>query len=182
VNDILTVFLNSIFAENIVFISFLGILLLYKEARGLRTSFKKGLKFSAALLISILLGWVLAGWLPENDFLLLWVFWLTGIIGIFVLYSWNELRGSWLNLPRIIIALPLFTGSQWIIQHQNVEYFERIYPILGTVIGFYLAFVLTAGVREQIKISEIPGYLKEKPLLLIAISFFALALIGFNFL
>lgn len=180
-SEIGVMFLNNIFAKNIVFISFLGIVLLFVEARGLRKSFKKGLKFSLALLISLLLGWIVSGWFGSTEVVSLVIFWLSSLVSIYILCLWGELKGEWLGIPRLIIALAPFFGSQWLVREQGVAYFDRIYPILGITTGFYLAFVLTAAVREQIKISEIPDFLKEKPLLLVSLSVFALALIGFAF-
>lgn len=177
-----SLFLNNILTNNIVFISLWGIVLLILEADNLRKSYIKGMKISAGLLISMLLGWIFSAWFGGQLHVDLLLFWLSSFMGIFFLYQTGVLHGDWQNMPRIVVALAPFTGIQWSAFEQGVAYFERIYVIGGVVVGFYLAFVLTAAVREQLKISELPQFLRKEPLLLITMGFFALALLGFGFI
>lgn len=182
-NEIAALFLDSILAENVVFVSLWGILLLFLETEGLRKSLTKGLKITSALMISLFLGWLLSSVVGEQLQFILLVCWISSLVGILFLSRLDLLQGTWLNMPRFILALAPFTGIQWLVLEQaTTAYFDTIYLILGTGAGFYLAFILTAAVREQLKISELPENLKREPLLMITMGFFALALLGFGFL
>ena len=181
-SDMANLFLNSVFSENLVFITFFGTLLLFIEAKGARKSFTKSLKFTAIFFGVILVGWAVRGWLNGSENVILFVFFFTSLMGAFSLRSWGELNGDWMGIPRFIVVLAPFMGIQWLLYEQGIAYFDTIYAILGSVVGFYVAFVLIAAVREQLKISEIPDFLNRQAILLITMAFFAVALIGFAFI
>ena len=180
-SEIGTRFLNNVLSDNIVFIYFFGILLIFLKGRGLRKSLFTGAKYSSVLLFISILSWIISGWIPGQEFLLLWVFLLSSLIGVFILRKWGELKGEWLGMPEMIIVMAPFVGLQWFVLEQGIEYFARIFALTASVFGFYLAFILVASIREQIQISEMSDIFKKEASLLMIIAFIVLALVGFTF-
>jgi len=182
VSEITAIFWEYVLPENIMLVSFMGVLLAIVEAPGLKKSFKTGFKLSAALFLSGFLGWLITGYLNEGyEFIYLWIFWLTSLFAVYILQKLGELKGEWLGLPKILLVLGPMLGLQWLVWEQGVEYIERLFMITGGVIGFYLAFVLIAAIKEQIKLAETHEIYKKEYTLLIAIGMLTLAVIGFNF-
>jgi electron transport complex protein RnfA len=50
----------------------------------------------------------------------------------------------------------------------------------GTACGFLLALVIMSGVRERMKSSTIPAFLKGKPILFITAGLLSLSFLGFS--
>ncbi|MFW6006914.1 MAG: Rnf-Nqr domain containing protein [Bacillota bacterium] len=181
-SEIASIFWNDVFSKNIIFIQFFGILLALVETNSLRTSLKKGIKISTTILVGGILGWIFMGWIPGGySPILIWIFLITSLFSVFLLQKWGELQGEWKGFPKYILMLVPMIGLQWTVWEQGIDYAHKIYMIAGNVAGFYLAFILIAAIKEQIKLSEAPEVLKSVPTILIAIGFFALAFIGFSF-
>ncbi|MFN2311533.1 MAG: hypothetical protein ABR590_05705, partial [Spirochaetia bacterium] len=113
-NPQLSQFLKYVLLENLVFVSFLGTLLVISESeRGPRSAALAGGKFVACLIPVSFLGWVLSAALPvELDFVAVFLFFVLALGAVRILRNWDELEGSWIGVPREVIALPLFVGSQ----------------------------------------------------------------------
>ncbi|MFW5976670.1 MAG: Rnf-Nqr domain containing protein [Bacillota bacterium] len=182
-SEIATIFWNNVFPENIIFVQFLGILLAMIETRSIRSSYKKGVKYAVSIFTSGLLGWIFMAWIPESyEFILIWLFLIIALFVVYLLQKWGELKGEWNGFPKFILILVPMIGLQWNLLEQGMDYVHKIFMIAGNVAGFYLAFMLIATIKEQIKISESPAVLKKVPTILIAIGFFTLAFIGFSFI
>ncbi len=84
------------------------------------------------------------------------------------------------------VYLPLITTNcavlgLTILNIQN-EYnlVETIVNSLGAAIGFSLAIILLAGIRERLEVAAIPGPFKGFPIALISASLMAVAFLGFT--
>ena len=84
------------------------------------------------------------------------------------------------------IYLPLITtncavlGSAILIQDNNYTFIEGVVYAFASSIGFMLAMVMFAGVRERLEDSDIPEFLKGFPITLISASLLSLAFFGFQ--
>jgi len=58
--------------------------------------------------------------------------------------------------------------------------FESIISGLGTSVGFFIAIVIMAGIRERIEDNDIPNALKGMPIVLVTAGLMAIAFIGFS--
>ncbi len=181
--EVAVLFWNNVLSRNLIFIQFLGVLLAVVETEGLRTSLKKGYILAKGILISAVLGWIFMAWIPEgSEYIILWVFLTVSLIIIYFIQKSGYLTETWKGMPEFILILVPMIGLQWTVWEQGVDFADKIYMIAGSVAGFYLAFILIAAVKEQIKLSETSMIFKKLPTLLLAIGFFALAVIGFSFL
>ena len=59
-------------------------------------------------------------------------------------------------------------------------YVQSLVNAFGAGIGFLVAMVLFAGVRERLELCDVPKFLKGLPITLIAASLVAVSFLGFN--
>ncbi len=84
------------------------------------------------------------------------------------------------------IYLPLITtncavlGVTILIIDSNYTFLQSMVNALGAGLGFLLAMVMFAGVRERLESAEIPETLKGMPITLIAASVVSVAFLGFQ--
>jgi electron transport complex protein RnfA len=83
------------------------------------------------------------------------------------------------------IFLPLITtncavlGVALLVIKKNYNLVEGIVYSAGTAIGFGLALVIMAGIREQLEIADVPSGMKGVPISLVTAGILALAFMGF---
>lgn len=84
------------------------------------------------------------------------------------------------------VYLPLITtncavlGVAIINITEGYNLLETLFSGIGAAIGFTLAIVLFAGIRERIDLSDIPPAFKDLPIALITASLMAMAFLGFS--
>ena len=84
------------------------------------------------------------------------------------------------------IFLPLITtncailGAVLINVQSNYGFFEMIIFTLGSAVGFGIALILFAGIRERLAYSDIPKSFQGMPAAFIAAGILALAFMGFS--
>jgi len=83
------------------------------------------------------------------------------------------------------IYLPLITtncavlGVAILVIKKNYNLLEAVVFGAATAVGFGLALIILAGIREQLELVEIPGGMKGVPLSLVIAGILALAFMGF---
>jgi len=83
------------------------------------------------------------------------------------------------------IYLPLITtncailGVTFIVINENYNFIEATVFAIGTALGFALALLLMAGIRERLELASIPEVLKGAPIVFIMASLMSLAFLGF---
>jgi len=182
-NPQLTQLLKYLLVENLVFVSFIGTLLVISESeRGPRSAALGGAKFIACLIPASFLGWALSAALPaELGFVAVFLFFVVALGAVRILRSWGELEGSWIGIPREMIALPLFVGSQMWLWMKGVEFTEAVVASVGAGFAFYLAFVMIGAVREQLELGEAPEGIQKLGVVMVSMGVVAMALLGFKF-
>jgi electron transport complex protein RnfA len=84
------------------------------------------------------------------------------------------------------IFLPLITtncavlGVAILVIKKNYMLLEGVVYSAATAIGFGLALVILAGIREQLELADVPDAMKGVPLSLIIAGIMALAFMGFT--
>ena len=66
------------------------------------------------------------------------------------------------------------------INKYSYNYIESLVYALGSAVGFLIAMVIMAGVREHMKSAPIPQIVKGKPILFITAGLLSLSFLGFN--
>jgi electron transport complex protein RnfA len=84
------------------------------------------------------------------------------------------------------ILLPLITtncavlGVAIIVIKKNYNLLEGVVYGASNAIGFGLALIILAGIREQLELADVPKAMKGVPVSLIAAGILALAFMGFT--
>lgn len=196
--ELLNIFVKSIFIDNMVFAYFLGMCSYIAVSKTVKTSVGLGLAVIFVLGITVPIGYLM------NEFLLkpgalVWLgkefadvdlSFLSFIMFIAVIASMVQLvemivekfspalyASLGIFLPLIAVNCAILGGSLFMQEREYQSIAEATSFALGSGIGWFLAIVGIAAIREKIKYSNVPGPLKG-----IGITFIITGLMGIAFM
>jgi len=114
------------------------------------------------------------------------------IVFIFTIASLVQLVEIYLkkNVPALYkamgIYLPLITTNCMILAvtliniDKNYSFIESLVYALGTSFGYGLALLILAGVRERLRLSNIPKFFRGYPIVFTSMALIAIAFLGFK--
>lgn len=184
----LAILLTGILTENFVLSKFLGICPFLGVSKKLNTA----AGMSAAVIFVMVLSTAVT--YPINQFLLVknGLDYLQTLVFILVIAALVQLVEIALKkfLPALYnslgIYLPLITTNCAVLGvvllniDKGYGFWQSIVNSLGGGLGFLLAMVLFAGVRERLESCEVPKFLQGLPITLIAASLVAVSFLGFT--
>ena len=196
--NLLNIFIKSIFIDNMVFAYFLGMCSYLAVSKTVKTSFGLGLAVVFVLVITVPVDYLLneyvlkAGalsWLGE-DFASVDLSFLSFIMFIAVIASMVQLvemivekfapalySSLGIFLPLIAVNCAILGGSLFMQERQYASLAEATSFGLGSGIGWLLAIVGIAAIREKLKYSDVPA-----PLRGLGITFIVTGLMGIAFM
>ena len=178
----------AIFVNNIVLAQFLGICPFLGVSKKVDTAAGMGMAVAFVMLLATLVTW------PVYYFVLVpyGLQFMQTIVYILVIAALVQMVEIILkkSMPSLYSALgvflPLITTNCTIlgvaINVINFEYtlLESAVYAVATALGFSLAMVLFAGIREQIAVTDVPKGMKATPIALLIAGLLALAFMGFS--
>ena len=180
--------ITAIFVNNIVLAQFLGICPFLGVSKKVDTAAGMGMAVAFVMLIATLVTYpVYYGILVPMD-----LAYMQTIVYILVIAALVQMVEIILKktMPSLYAALgvflPLITTNCTIlgvaINVINFEYniLESAVYAVATALGFTLAMVLFAGIREQLAITNIPKGMKGTPIALLTAGLLAMAFMGFS--
>ena len=184
----LAILLTGILTENFVLSKFLGICPFLGVSKKLNTA----VGMSAAVIFVMVLSTAVT--YPINQFLLVknGLEYLQTLVFILVIAALVQLVEITLKkfLPALYnslgIYLPLITTNCAVLGvvllniDNSYGFWQSIVNSLGAGLGFMLAMVLFAGVRERLESCEVPKFLQGLPITLIAASLVSVSFLGFT--
>lgn len=185
--NLIKIFLSAFLIDNIVLMKFLALCPFVGMSTDVNKSIGMGLAvtFVTVLATSVTYPIYYLVLVPFNlRFLQILVF-------ILVIASLVQLVEFFLkkNVPGLYasmgIYLTLITTNCAIlaVTFNNISFkfnfIEAIVYAAGTALGFMLALVLMAGIRDRLRSSPVPGFLKGTPVIFVATSLLAVAFMGF---
>ena len=184
----LAILLTGILTENFVLSKFLGICPFLGVSKKLNTA----VGMSAAVIFVMVLSTAVT--YPINQFLLVknGLEYLQTLVFILVIAALVQLVEIALKkfLPALYnslgIYLPLITTNCAVLGvvllniDKSYSFLQSIVNTLGAGLGFMLAMVLFAGVRERLESCEVPKFLQGLPITLIAASLVSVSFLGFT--
>ena len=184
----LAILLTGILTENFVLSKFLGICPFLGVSKKLNTA----VVMSAAVIFVMVLSTAVT--YPINQFLLVknGLEYLQTLVFILVIAALVQLVEIALKkfLPALYnslgIYLPLITTNCAVLGvvllniDKSYSFWQSIVNSLGAGLGFMLAMVLFAGVRERLESCEVPKFLQGLPITLIAASLVSVSFLGFT--
>jgi electron transport complex protein RnfA len=174
--------------NNFVFTRFLGLCIFFGVSRKMETAVGMSITFTAVMMVSAGLSWLMFHlvMVPLNiTFLKIIVF--IGIVAGFVQASDTIMRkvspelyhklGIYLALIStncIILAVPLISAGE------HYSFIESLAFAFGSGLGFALALVIMASIREKLELADVPAPFKGLPIAFIVTGLIALAFAGFS--
>lgn len=174
--------------NNFVFTRFLGLCIFFGVSKKMETAIGMSITFTAVMVISAALSWLVFTYvMVPLDITFLKIIIFIGIVAGFVQASDTIIRkvapalfyklGIYLALIStncIILAVPLINAGE------KYSFLESIAFALGSGLGFALALVIMASIREKLELADVPEPFKGLPIAFIVTGLIALAFAGFS--
>lgn len=186
--EILLILISAVFVNNIVLTQFLGICPFLGVSNKISTSVGMGTAVIFVLTLATLVTYVVNNLvlIPLHlEFMQI----VTFILLIAALVQLLEIIMK-KTVPALYqalgIFLPLITtncvvlGVSLLVIKKNYGLFSSLVYSLGTGVGFSLALVLLAGLREHMELMDVPEGMKGAPLVLLLAGLLSLAFMGFS--
>jgi len=178
----------AVFTENILLARFLGMCSFLSVSRQVKTAFGLGFAVVFVMTFTVALDWLAYKYilLPLNLYYLRFLVFIV-IIAAFVQFVEMVIeRFSPVLYQNLGIFLPLITvncailGASLFMVIRDYSFFEGVMFGLGSGIGWMLAIVAMAGIRQRLSAAKIPEGLQGPGITLIIAGLMALAFIGFT--
>lgn len=187
------VFLAAILTENYILNKFLGICPFLGVSKKLNTAVGMSCAVTAVMVIATAVTWPVYTYvLVPND-----LSYLQTIVFILIIAALVQLLEIMMRkyMPPLYnalgIYLPLITtncavlGVTMLVLEKgaadaNFGYVASLVNAFGAGVGFLVAMVLFAGVRERLELCDVPKFLRGLPITLIAASLVAVSFLGLN--
>ena len=187
-NSLLKIFLAAVLVDNVVFVQYLALC----PFMGMTSSTDKSFGMGMATTFVIMLATIVT--FPIYHFILvpLKLEFLQTLIFILVIASLVQLVEFYLkkSAPGLYssmgVYLALITTNCAVLAitlnciAKNYTYLESIVYAFGASCGFILSMVIMSGVRERMRSSNVPLFMKGKAILYIIASLLSLSFMGFN--
>ena len=174
--------------NNFVFTRFLGLCIFFGVSKKMETAVGMSITFTAVMMISAAISWVIYNLvLVPLDITFLEIIVFIGIIAGLVQVSDTIMRkvspglyyklGIYLALIStncIILAVPLVSAGE------KYSFIESLAFGLGSGLGFALALIIMASIREKLELAEVPAPFKGLPMAFVVTGLIALAFTGFS--
>jgi|TARA_B100000315_G_scaffold62683_1_gene56851 electron transport complex protein RnfA len=185
--EIFMVFISASIVNNFVLTYFLGICPFLGVSNKIDSAFSLGLATTFVMVITAVASWLI------NHYILIFfhVPFLEYVSFIIVIASMVQLVEMFIKktspvLYRALgIFLPLITtncailGLALFAVLRDYSFIQTIVFGIGAGVGFTLAIVIMAGIREELEMADVPYPLKGAGITLIVAGFLALAFMGF---
>lgn len=187
-STILTILIGSIFVNNYVFAKFLGICPLL----GVSTKVETAAGMGAAVTFVITLASAFTYAIHYGILVPAGLEYLQTIVFILVIASLVQFVEMFLkkSAPGLYNALgvylPLITtncvvlGVAVINITDGFNFIQTIFNAIGSSLGFFIAIVLLAAIREKIALADVPEAFKGFPIAMISTGLMAIAFLGFS--
>jgi Na+-transporting NADH:ubiquinone oxidoreductase subunit E len=199
-DDLLSIFLKSVFIENMALAFFLGMCTFLAVSKTVKTAIGLGVAVIVIMTITI----------PANN--LIYQYLLKGGALVWLNPSWTDINLEFLALISFIgviaamvqilemtldryfpplynalgIFLPLITvncailGGSLFMQQRDYNFTQSCVYGFGAGVGWALAIAALAGIREKLKYSDIPDGLKGLGITFMTVGLMALAFMSFG--
>ncbi len=174
--------------NNFVFTRFLGLCIFFGVSKKMETAVGMSITFTAVMMISAAVIWFIFNYvMVPLDITFLKIIVFIGIVAGLVQASDTIMRkmapglyyklGIYLALITtncIILAVPLISSGE------KYNFIETLAFGLGSGIGFALALIIMASIREKLELADVPASFRGLPMAFVITGLIALAFTGFS--
>ncbi|MGQ9845461.1 MAG: electron transport complex protein RnfA [Caldisericia bacterium] len=186
VSNLLKIIIAATIVDNMVFIRYLALCSYVGVTNSIDASI--GMTFAVIFVqtIATAITWIVFHLFMQGlEFLQI-------IIFIFTIASLVQLVEIYLkkNVPSLYkamgIYLPLITTNCMILAvtliniDKNYSFIESLVYAFGASLGYGLALLILAGIRERLRISNVPKFFKGYPIVFASMALIAIAFLGFK--
>ena len=189
--EYINLFVKSIFVDNMVFAYFLGMCSYLAVSKNVKTATGLGVAVIFVLLCTLPINYLINGFLTNNPFGVDLSF-LSLIIFIAVIAAFTQivemvvekfapaLYGQLgIYLPLIAVNCAILGGSLFMQQKEFANIGEAATYAFGSGLGWFLAIVCLAAIRERLQYSKVPAALKGIGITFITVGLMAMAFMTF---
>lgn len=186
--EYIIIIIAAVFVNNIVFAQFLGICPFMGVSKKITTSLGMGGAVLFVMTIATIVTYLLMHYVLI-PFDLRYLQTIVFILVIASLVQMVEIILKKVSPPlyqALGIFLPLITtncavlGVAILTIQKNLNLMEGVVFAIANAIGFTLALVLLAGIREHLELMNLPKHMKGAPIALIVAGILSLAFMGFT--
>ena len=192
--EYLSLFIKSIFVDNMIFAYFLGMCSFLAVSKNVKTAAGLGVAVIFVLLVTLPINYLLNRYVLAPDALFPGVdlSFLSFIIFIAVIaamvqivemvvekFSPSLYSALGIFLPLIAVNCAILGGSLFMQQKDFVNIGEAAVYALGSGLGWFLAIVALAAIREKMSYSNVPAPLKGLGITFITVGLMGLAFMAF---
>lgn len=184
----ISIIIAAIFVNNIVFSQFLGICPFIGVSNKLDSAFGMGMAVAFVMTLATLVTWLV------QNYLLLplglgYLQTIAFILVIAVLVQMLEIvmkKASPALYASLGVFLPLITtncavlGVAIIVAQKALPLLQSVVYAIATALGFMMALIIMAAIRQQLELCDVPGPMKGVPIALIVAGILAMAFMGFS--
>ncbi len=197
---LLNILIKSIFVENVIFAFFLGMCSFLAVSKKVKTAFGLGLAVIFVMILTTPLNYLILTYML-NEGALAWVHPSLASVDLtflgFILFI-STIAGAVQLVEMVVekftptlynalgIFLPLITvncsilGTSLFMQEREYNFAETAVFSVGAGIGFFLAIVLLAAIRERLRYSKIPEPLQGLGIAMIITGLMGMAFLSFS--
>ncbi|MBO5878543.1 MAG: electron transport complex subunit RsxA [Alistipes sp.] len=182
------IIIGAIFVNNVVFAQFLGICPFLGVSSKVNTSLGMGAAVTFVMALASIVAWSI------QTFILvpLHIEYMQTIVFILVIAALVQMVEIVLKkvspslYQALGIFLPLITtncavlGVAILMIQKEFNLLQSFVYSVSTAVGFAMALVLFAGIRERLELDGVPSALKGNPIALITAAILAMAFMGFS--
>ena len=186
-SELLKIFIKAVLVDNVVLVQYLALCPFMGMTSSTEKSFGMGIATSFVIVLATMVTYpIYYGHLvPDLVFLqtLIFILVIAALVQLVEFYLKKSAPGLYSSMG---VYLALITTNCAVLAvtfnciAKNYNYLESIVYALGTSGGFLLSMVIMSGVRERMRSSNVPDFLKGKAILFITASLLSLAFMGFK--
>lgn len=186
--EYILIFISAIFVNNIVLSQFLGICPFLGVSKQINTAIGMGMAVAFVLTLSTMVTFVIQTWVLAP----LGLQYLQTIAFILVIAALVQMveiilkKVSPALYQALGIFLPLITtnccvlGVAILVIQKDYDLLHSVLYAFATSIGFALALIVFAGIREQLSLASIPKGMRGMAIVLVTAGLLSLAFMGFG--
>ncbi|MBI5193511.1 MAG: electron transport complex subunit RsxA [Nitrospirae bacterium] len=185
--EIILILISTIFVTNFVLARFLGICPFLGVSSKIETSIGMGMAVIFVITLAALCSWLIDKFiLIPYDIVYLRTIVFILVIAALVQFVEMVVRKTSPALYNALgIYLPLITTNcavlavALLVVQVEMEFFPMLFFAVGASVGFTVALLLMAGIREQMAFGRVPKIFQGTPIGLITAGLMSLAFLGF---
>lgn len=198
--DLVNIFIRSAFVDNMIFAFFFGMCSYLAVSKTVKTAFGLGMAVIFVLVVTIPINYLIENYVLKEgalswlggEFSSVNLSYLTFIMFIAVIASTVQLvemivekispalyGALGIFLPLIAVNCAILGGALFMQEKQFASIGQATVYGLGSGVGWFIAVVLIAAIRERIRYANIPGPLRGVGMAFLITGLMGLAFLGF---